>query len=489
MRRFFRRLIEWPSSLSGRILAVLALGVLLAQLISAGIWLTQWQADAESRVRQVSKHMAFRVASTIRFFTSLPTAYRHIVLDQLRDMGGTRFFVTLNREFIQVNDLPDTKLKLAVIDEYHQALQQQLGIDPSDVHIAFSWPDDLHVLNNQTLLLDLPERWADLSLLTGPVESPILVLQIAINDKEWLYLATLMPDADFLENHAPLSKERLISLLSSLAVVLFFGVFIVRMLVRPLRRLAKAVERFGHGEACQLEETGPQEVVAAAKAFNAMQQRIQRYLDDRERLFASISHDLKTPITRLRLRAEMLDDEAHRDAFTRDLEDLDLMVKGALQSVRETDIHENQVEVDIWRMLSHMKEGAGIANMEVKLTGKQVYPYRGKPLALKRCIGNLLDNALYYGKRAHVHVTDTEQRLCIHIRDEGPGIPPDKLDRVFTPYTRLTTDHAGHPGMGLGLSISRNIVRAHGGEIRLTNHPEGGLEVELLLPREQAQGE
>ncbi|MBY4677064.1 ATP-binding protein [Marinobacterium arenosum] len=483
MNRFFRPDGLRPRSLSGRILWVLALGVILAQLISGAIWWAQWRADSELRVREVSRHMAFRVASTVQFFTSLPNAYRHVVLDQLRDMGGTRFFVTLNREFIQVNDLPDSMLKQAVLDEFHRALERQLGVQPERVHIAFSWPDDLHVLNNETLLADLPARWADLSLLVRPIDTPILVIQLPINDKEWLYLATLMPDAEFLDSSSPLSPERLISLLISLLTVMLFGVLIVRMLVQPLRNLAKAVMQFGQGELTPLPEKGPQEVVAAARAFNGMQTRIQRYLDDRERLFASISHDLKTPITRLRLRAEMLEDDAAREAFSRDLEDLDLMVKGALQSVKETDIHENRVEVDLWRMLERMRESAALAQMSISLAGEQQYPYVGKPLALKRCIGNLLDNALYYGVSASVTLLDSPEALRILIRDQGPGIPDDKLDRVFQPYTRLTPDHSGHPGMGLGLSISRNIARAHGGEISLRNHPDGGLEVELLLPR------
>lgn len=483
MPRFLQRLIKRPLTLTSRILIALAAGVILAQTISAVIWYTQWRADSELRVREVSQHMAFRVASTVQFFTSLPTAYRHVVLNQLRDMGGTRFFVTLNREFIDITGLPDSPLKTVVISEFHQALQKQLGIDPKTVHINFSRPADLHVLNNETLLDDLPARWADLSLLVRPSGSPILVMQLPISDTEWLYLATVMPDAQFLDSAVPLSTERLLSLVISLMVILLLGVWIVRVLLRPLRQLVRALEAFGQGEQKHLPERGSLEVITAAKAFNAMQGRIQRYLDDREKLFASISHDLKTPITRLRLRAEMLEDDKQRDAMALDLEDLDLMVKGALQSVKDTDIHENSVEVDLWRMLVYMADGASIADKKIALSGVQKKPYSGKPLALKRCIGNLLDNALYYGKEAYVTVTDSDVALIINIRDQGPGIPESQMIRVFQPYTRLTTDHSNHPGMGLGLSISRNIARAHGGEVSLCNHPQGGLVATVTLPR------
>jgi signal transduction histidine kinase len=215
-----------------------------------------------------------------------------------------------------------------------------------------------------------------------------------------------------------------------------------------------------------------------------MQRRIQRYLNDRERLFASISHDLKTPITRLRLRAEMLDEDDIRDAMIRDLEDLDMLVKGALQSVKETDIHENRIEVNISRMLTDMQSTANIHETKLTVIGELEHPFIGKPLAIKRCLGNLVDNALYYGKTATVYIEDDEDEVCIRICDQGPGIPIDKMDKVFQPYTRLTPDHSGHPGgMGLGLSIARNIARAHGGEVTLSNHIKQGLEAKLWLPR------
>ncbi len=482
MNTLAQALRRWPRSLSSRILLVLGMGVLLAQLVSSAIWLTQWRADTAHNVQEMSRQMALRVAATVQFFTELPVAYRHVILDQLRDMGGTRFFVTLNREEIRINDLPDSPLKLHVVQQFREVLQQELrGVE--GLKIAFSRPSDLHVIKNDILLQDLPERWGGQSLLLGASESPILVIQIPIAPEQWLYLATLMPDPDFLESSTPLSRERLLSLLVSLSVMLLFGIWIVRSLTRPLRRLAEAAESFGQGEARSLPESGSRELETTARAFNAMQLRIQRYLDDRERLFASISHDLKTPITRLRLRAELLDDEAERDAFCHDLEDLDMLVKGALQSVKETDIHENRVEVDLYRMLCYMRDGAALAGKLVVIEGEQRAPFLGKPLALRRCLGNLVDNALYYGGRADIRIQDDSQGLEIRVSDRGPGIPAAQLERVFSPYTRLSGNPSAHPGMGLGLSIARNIARAHGGDITLTNRAEGGLEARLTLPR------
>lgn len=484
-----RRLLSWaafqekilPRSLTGQILIVLTFGVALAQLASSTIWLRQLAANAEQNVQEVAQPMAFRVAATISYFSSLPQNYRHIVIDQLQEMGGTRFFVTVNTEEIHINELPPSPLADIVITEFRHTLAKQLGI--TNAKLAFSAPDDLHVINNQVRLVDLPERWGHHSLLVKPLSPPILVIQIPINEKDWLYLATLMPDPYFLEDASLLSNERLFSLTVSIITVLLLSLFVIGKVTKPLAKLARAAESFGQGDYQPVKEVGSKEIRNTAHAFNEMQDRIQRYLDDRERLFASISHDLKTPITRLRLRAEMVDDEGTQKAMIQDLEDLDMLVKGALQSVKDTDIHENRVEVNIQKILLGLQADAKLIHRHITITGSLSHPYIGKPLAIKRCLTNLIDNALYYGKSVQVNLSDDEQAVTIKVLDEGPGIPQEKIDKMFQPYTRLAMKHSNHPsGMGLGLSIARNIARAHGGEVSLRNRIQGGLEAKLILP-------
>lgn len=476
------RIQRWSRSLTGQILIIMAIGVASAQFVSSSIWLRQLRSDTEANVLEVSKHMSYRIAATVSYFTSLPQNYRHIVIDQLQKMGGTRFFVTLNREKIRINALQDSPLMDIVKNEIQSTLVKQLGIH--DAQIAFSSPDDLHVINNHTLLTELPERWGNHSLLVKPLTPPIVVIQIPINGTDWLYLASLMPDPYFLDGATALTGERLFTMTVSVITVLLLSLLILRRVTRPLAILARAAERFGQGDSSPIKEYGSLEVRNTARAFNDMQTRIQRYLNDRERLFASISHDLKTPITRLRLRAEMLDEDDTREAMIRDLEDLDMLVKGALQSVKETDIHENRIELDVLRMLKDIQSSANLSTQKITLQGELNQPYIGKPLAIKRCLGNLVDNALYYGNNADIYVEDTEDALTIRICDNGPGIPVEQIDKMFQPYTRLTPDHSGHPGgMGLGLSIARNIARAHGGEVTLTNRARRGLEAKVWLPR------
>jgi signal transduction histidine kinase len=485
MLPFFKQ-FKNPISLNLRIIIMMAIGVVLAQLISNAIWTAQWRSDYETRVADMSVAMANRVTSTVRFFVKLPNSYRHLVLDQLRDMGGTRFFVTLNQEKIELEDALDTSAKTIVIDAFNKALHKELG-EETPISIVFSQPNDLKVLNNHTKLSDLPERWGHQTLMLAPYDTPILVVQFPINEKEWLYVATVIPSLLLEDTGSPLSGERLISLLVSLLTVMLIGIWGVRYITRPIRRLGRAAERVGRGEAVIVPVQGSNEEQLTAEAFNDMQQRIQRYLDDRERLFASISHDLKTPITRLRLRSELLEDEPAREAFCRDLEDLDLMVKGALQSVSETDIHENQTAINISRLLEHFLEDANIAGHNLLINGPKVTNFTGKPLAIKRCIGNLLDNALHYGTTITINLRITDKHLFIDICDDGPGIPSKNLHNVFEPYIRVLPKDGHAGGMGLGLSIARNIARGHGGDIELENRIPNGLKVILRLPLVKAE--
>jgi signal transduction histidine kinase len=396
-------------------------------------------------------------------------------------MGGTRFFVTLNQEKIRLDDGVDSSAKTIVIDAFNKALQKELGT-ATPISIIFSLPEDLKVLNNHTKLSDLPERWGHQTLMLAPYSAPILVVQFPINQREWLYVATILPSLLLEDSGSPLSKERLISLSVSLLTVMLIGIWGVRYITRPIRRLGRAAERVGRGEPIMVPVNGSREEQQTALAFNNMQMRIQRYLNDRERLFASISHDLKTPITRLRLRSELLEDDSTRDAFCRDLEDLDLLVKGALQSVSDTDIHENQTVIDLTRLLNNFVEDAKIAGQTLNLSGCDLLNFVGRPLALKRCIGNLLDNAFHYGTKVDLAVMTTHKHLFIHISDDGPGIPDGEISKVFQPYMRVLPQQGHANGMGLGLSIARNIARAHGGDIELSNLQPRGLKVSLRLP-------
>jgi len=270
-----------------------------------------------------------------------------------------------------------------------------------------------------------------------------------------------------------------------LVAVVAITLVAVRWVTRPLKTLAEAAETLGADiDRPPLDENGPLEVSRAARAFNTMQQRLATFIRDRTRVLAAMSHDLKTPITRLRLRAELLDDAQLRAKFIGDLEEMESMVGATLDFMRGLESREQAQPLDVMALLESLQEDARELGGKVAIEGEARLPYHGHPQALKRCLANLIGNAVQYGKTATIRVTDAADRLQICIRDEGPGIPESELERVFEPFHRLEASRSRDTGgTGLGLSIARNVARAHGGDIVLRNVPEGGLEAMLSLPR------
>lgn len=473
-----------PQSLLGRLTLVMVAGLLVTQLTASIIWATQLRAKSQVEAQSASQYVAHSASGAIRFFRSLPANYRLLLIQQLREMGGTRFFVNLNRAYVPVVPIAEHPLARSVIDTVGATLKSDLPNSPS-FHLAFAWPDQLVVSENDVHLSDLPDAWVQHILLLQPDPAPILVIQTEIEPGNWLYMAALMPNPYFLSSNDPLAWDRLALQGLSLAAVLLLCLLVVRWITRPLAALSEAAAAFGKGQddrAPPLPETGSREFINTARAFSAMRERIQRYIEDRDRLFISISHDLRTPITRLKLRSELLDDEALRNEFEEDLDELDMMVKGALQCVKDSDIHENPAEVKLDALLGRLVRSARLAGHEVGYRDSGV-SVRAKPLALKRAIGNLLDNALFYGDRAEIDVRGEPGAVAITVRDHGPGVPEEAFASLFEPYVRLEHGREQNDGgMGLGLGIARSIIEAHGGELILENHPEGGLNATIRLP-------
>jgi signal transduction histidine kinase len=266
-----------------------------------------------------------------------------------------------------------------------------------------------------------------------------------------------------------------------LAVVLFL---VTRSITRPLSKLAVAADAMGRSvRHPPLEEEGVQEIREATRAFNTMQDRLLRYLDSRTRVLAAMSHDLRTPLTRFRLRVESVDDAQLRARFSADLDEMESLVHGALALFKGLDDDERFEVTDMNALLETIVAGYAELGSNVSLEGRARDPVKVKPLALKRCLTNLVDNALKFGKRAMIGVEEGEA-LVIRVADEGPGIPEESLERVFEPFFRLESSRSRDTGgSGLGLSIARDIAQAHGGSLALRNRPEGGLTAELRLPR------
>ena len=294
-----------------------------------------------------------------------------------------------------------------------------------------------------------------------------------------VFRVTLMPPRALLP-HGLLVN--FILLMTILVVALYV---VARSITRPLSRLADAADNVGRSiRQPKLEEHGARELGRAARAFNTMQDRLQRYLDSRTRVLAAMSHDLKTPLTRLRLQVEtQLESQALKERFGAELDEMERMVRGALALFRGLDDDEALEPVDVDALLESVRAGFVEMGENVSVEGRAQQPFVGKPQALKRCLTNLVANAVKFGARARIVVRDGAA-LEIRVRDDGPGIPGEELERVFEPFYRLESSRSRDTGgTGLGLSIARDVAQAHGGSIVLRNRPEGGLEARLTLPR------
>ena len=264
----------------------------------------------------------------------------------------------------------------------------------------------------------------------------------------------------------------------SLVAVLLVGLLFVRLLTRPLAALAAAAHAAGRGDrAARVPETGARELREAAAAFNDMQSRIARFESERTRTLAAVGHDLRTPITSLRIRAEMLD-EAEAEPMIRTLDEMKVMAEGLLAYARGGGEAEETVCIDLAPFLDRLCEERGAAFRSVE-AGK----VRGRSVALGRAVGNLIDNALRYAGGARVTLTREGEEAVITVEDRGPGIAPERLADVLEPFVRGEASRSADTGgAGLGLSIARTVAQAHGGTLVLANREDGGLRAAIRLP-------
>ncbi|HUN26995.1 MAG TPA: ATP-binding protein [Steroidobacteraceae bacterium] len=300
-----------------------------------------------------------------------------------------------------------------------------------------------------------------------------------------------LPDGDALTfrvaqgRRAPVLPRTLIINLIALTVAAAAILFVfARSITRPLSDLARAAEAVGKDlSEPPIAERGSYELKEAARAFNTMQDRMRRYLDSRSRVLAAMSHDLKTPLTRMRLRVETLDDAHVRERFGRDLDEMEGMVHGTLSLLKGLRDDEQTTSVDVDALLQTLRSEFAELGASVEVRGRARGAIRARPQALKRCLTNLISNAINFGVRAHVIVEDGAA-LTIRVQDEGSGIASAELERVFEPFYRIESSrNRDTGGTGLGLSIARDIAQGHGGSLVLRNLAEHGLEAILTLPR------
>ena len=261
-----------------------------------------------------------------------------------------------------------------------------------------------------------------------------------------------------------------------------------RMIIRPMRRLATAADRLGRErELTPVPKAGVPELDAIADSFNQMQQRLKRFVDERTHMLAAISHDLRTPLTRLRLFAEFVNDQQQRALVLNDIEEMEQMLRASLTFASDEAHREPHSRVDIAALLISLCDTVSDAGGDVSYEGPDHAELPCQPVAIRRALSNLIDNACKYGEEARVRLSEHADLIEITISDRGPGIPADQVEQAFAPFRRLEgSRNRESGGVGLGLAIARDVIHGHGGSIMLEPIQPTGLLVRVRLPKPRA---
>jgi signal transduction histidine kinase len=467
-RAAFRRLA--PDSVAGRTALAVVFALILTQAVSALIYLTDRGGGPPVHNMRV---LSERVAAIVQLFESTPAAERGKVARALDDpVLGVTWRVEPPRFNRFEADGPGPfeflrrRLHAALGD---RGRQRSILIDVKMDHPPLAPPPpaamemrDMHPHGDLRIAVSLTDgSWLVFS--TGdPPDGPFRLLRFAL----WMG--------------------------GVVAVVALLSWWASRRLTAPLARFAAAAERLGlDPEAPELPEDGPRELRAATRAFNAMQGRLARFVADRTQMVAAMSHDLRTPLTRLRLRAELVDDEDMQRRMLADLDEMQAMIDATLAFARDDAKREPRGPLDLAAMLQSLCDDRADAGQAASYDGPLHVTVLGRPVALRRALANLIDNALAYGGSARVTLTadpagsggGVTGGVTAEVADDGPGVPPDQLEKVFQPFYRVDASRSRDTGgVGLGLSTARTIVRGHGGDVTLTNRPEGGLTARVVLP-------
>jgi signal transduction histidine kinase len=434
----------WPGGLAGRLALVLAVALVAVQLATLPFLLRQ-QADAAERLFQEST--VDRMGHILRLLEPLGAADRRALLPAISSpFLSLDLFYEPTVDDLQASDVSDLAVQLS------RQLQRDVFIKRVEEE-------------SQGLPALLPTRQR-------------IAIWVPLGDDSWIRFSTqssLASDGWVAHFSAQL-------LLVCLALVIF-AIVAARQLTRPIHTFIAAAERLGNDvNAPPIPEKGSHELRRVTRVFNTMQGQLQRYVEDRTRMLAAISHDLRTSLTRLRLRTQFIDDPIQQRKAEQDLEQMDAMLASTLAFARDDAAQETPVLLDLAGLLQTLCDDFTDMGETVSYAGPDNFTLRCRPMVLERAVSNVLSNAVGYGGNAAVSLLPGEHGCDICIDDNGPGIPESDLAGVFDPFVRLEPSrNRSTGGTGLGLSIARSVIRSHGGDVTLENRPGGGLRATLHL--------
>ncbi|MEN5206058.1 ATP-binding protein [Stenotrophomonas sp. TWI700] len=453
-----KRLRHFFSSMVGRLFVILLLGMSVAAIGATMLASTKRQQEFE---RQNLNRIADRLQGFVNLLDGNPELRQRLLTS-----GGP-----------SVRQLPEG----ARIGRPDAALMEILDDRPGPVassQVAFT--SFRSCLPRLPELLPRPPRDKDRMRHPPRERDPAFippkcrVVTLQLTDGTPLRLAL---DSPAVAHNGVLAVDPLFLTLLVVAIAIL-AYIVARMASAPLQRLADAAAALGDDlQGAPMPVTGPFEVRRAAEAFNAMQKRLQRHLGERTQMLAAITHDLQTPVTRLRLRLENVTDEALRERLIGDLGAMQALIREGLELARSAESAEQRAALDLDSLLESIVEDAAEAGADVHFEQPSGAVLMLRPLAMHRLFSNLVDNAVMYGQTARVRVKQVGQDVEVRIRDSGPGLAEDELEAVFDPFVRLETSRSRQTGgAGLGLTIARALAEKDGATLHLRNHPQGGLE-------------
>lgn len=457
---FLRRM--FPQSLGGQLLVMLLLALTITQAL--GLVLLTDERNRAVRAA-LGLEAAGRAANVVLLLDSAPADLRASIL-QAADSPLVRF---------AVGPEPQAPHDSAEADMVLRQIRQILGEPEREVRA------DVHAFS--VALLPLPDgvpaamRPMHEAMMAGRTDPIELTLSIRLAAGDWLNVRTMF--------HRPalqLSPQALLPLVVMAVAVALVAWWTTRRVVGPMRALAIGADRLGRGlDADPLPMTGPSEVRETTQAFNRMKDRLTRFVNERTHMLAALSHDLRSPLTAMRLRIELLDETEDSIRLKALVEEMQTMVEATLEFARGAARAEPATEVDLIVLLSDLVGDVGGDRATLSPSPPLLISIRAH--ALNRALRNLIDNAVRYGGAAQVALIQEPGMAVITIADNGPGLPDDKLEAVFEPFVRFEGSRSRDTGgVGLGLAIARTIIQAHGGTVSLRNRPEGGVEAVVTLP-------
>lgn len=465
--RWLKRL--WPKRLAGQMIALLILALVLAQFLTLLIFAD----ERRFAIRAVDRSQLLgRAASVARLVEKSPPSLHADILATASERR-LRYWISETSSVDEDEDEHHTLtlrqgLDDLIGDRVDRRVRIILGDDDDDWHW---WDDDDDDDDRKKRRKGRGHH------------KPSIIVSMQLQGGDWLNLESRLRRPDFEWKLPALTWLSMMGLALSTVVILM-----VRRITRPMKALASAAERVGRGEAIEpLPEIGPIDVRQTTSAFNRMHDRLNRFVKDRTQMLAAMSHDLRTPITTLRLRAEFVEDEENREKILETLEEMQRMAEATLAFVREEAAVEPTRTVDLSALIESVVVDLADLGHDVDFEPSDRRTYACRPAGLKRALRNLLENAIRYGGKALVSLVETDHHLLITIDDDGPGIPEDQVERMFQPFVRLDESRSEETGgIGLGLAIARSIIRSHGGDIELSNQDEGGLRAQIRLPKVSA---